>query len=81
MNGLQIFNNPESQRSAGATLEIPNRDLIVNNESGLYSMLFVSKYTGLKKPKHWVTSEVVPFLRKTGKCTVSDAVGGMEVAA
>lgn len=36
------------------------------NESGLYSLIFGSKLESAKKFKRWVTSEVLPSLRKTG---------------
>lgn len=36
------------------------------NESGLYSLIFGSKLEGAKRFKHWVTSEVLPAIRKTG---------------
>lgn len=36
------------------------------NESGLYSLTLSSKLESAKKFKHWVTSEVLPTLRKTG---------------
>lgn len=36
------------------------------NESGLYSLIFGSKLDSAKKFKKWVTSEVLPQLRKTG---------------
>ena len=36
------------------------------NESGLYSLILSSKLPTAKKIKHWVTSEVLPTLRKTG---------------
>lgn len=36
------------------------------NESGLYSLIFGSKLESAKKFKKWVTSEVLPQLRKTG---------------
>lgn len=39
----------------------------VINESGLYSLIFGSKLPSAKKFKRWVTSEVLPALRKTGK--------------
>ena len=38
----------------------------VINESGLYSLILSSKLPGAKKFKHWVTSEVLPSIRKTG---------------
>ncbi|WP_294431459.1 BRO family protein [uncultured Treponema sp.] len=39
---------------------------IVINESGLYSLILGSKLESAKKFKHWVTSEVLPSIRKTG---------------
>lgn len=39
------------------------------NESGVYSLVFGSKLPSAKKFKRWVTSEVLPALRKTGTYT------------
>lgn len=36
------------------------------NESGFYSLVLSSKLDSAKKFKHWVTSEVLPSIRKTG---------------
>lgn len=36
------------------------------NESGLYSLILSSKLPTAKKFKHWVTSEVLPTIRKHG---------------
>ena len=36
------------------------------NESGLYSLILSSKLPNAKKFKRWVTSEVLPAIRKTG---------------
>ncbi|MDD7532899.1 MAG: phage antirepressor [Treponema sp.] len=36
------------------------------NESGLYSLILSSKLPNAKKFKHWVTSEVLPSIRKHG---------------
>ena len=36
------------------------------NESGLYALIFGSKLDSAKRFKHWVTSEVLPTVRKTG---------------
>lgn len=54
------------QRSEITTLEIPNRGLTVINESGLYSLILSSKLPQAKEFKRWVTSEVLPSIRKTG---------------
>lgn len=42
------------------------QETIVINESGLYALVFGSKLPTAKKFKHWVTSEVLPQIRKTG---------------
>ena len=39
---------------------------VVINESGLYALIFGSKLPNAKKFKHWVTSEVLPAIRKNG---------------
>lgn len=43
-----------------------NKETIVINESGLYSLVFGSKLESAKEFKHWVTHEVLPCIRKTG---------------
>jgi prophage antirepressor-like protein len=40
--------------------------VVMINESGLYSLIFGSKLDKAKEFKHWVTSEVLPTIRKTG---------------
>lgn len=42
------------------------RNTICINESGLYSLILSSKLPKAKEFKHWVTSEVLPNIRKTG---------------
>lgn len=39
------------------------------NESGLYSLILGSKLESAKEFKHWVTSEILPSIRKTGGYT------------
>ncbi|WP_347559980.1 BRO family protein [Clostridium sp. AM29-11AC] len=39
---------------------------IIINESGLYALIFGSKLESAQRFKHWVTSEVLPSIRKTG---------------
>lgn len=40
---------------------------IIINESGLYSLILSSKLESAKRFKKWVTSEVLPSIRKTGR--------------
>lgn len=57
--------------------EVPIQDSIgrmqntpIINESGLYSLIFSSKLPAAKEFKHWVTSEVLPSIRKHGMYAV-----------
>lgn len=43
-----------------------NREMTIINESGLYSLILSSKMPKAKEFKRWVTSEVIPAIRKTG---------------
>lgn len=51
-----------------AKLETPSgiQEMTVINESGLYSLILGSKLESAKRFKHWVTSEVLPSIRKNG---------------
>ena len=57
----------------GITRGNPNQTVI--NESGLYSLVLSSKLPSAKKFKRWVTSEVLPALRKTGQYQVKELSG------
>ena len=43
---------------------------VIINESGLYSLIFSSKLPKAKEFKHWVTSEILPAIRKTGSYSI-----------
>lgn len=47
------------------------RELYIINESGLYSVILSSKLPSAKRFKRWVTSEVLPAIRKTGSYEMS----------
>ena len=47
------------------------QELTVLNESGLYSLILSSKLGSAKRFKRWVTSEVLPAIRKTGSYEMS----------
>lgn len=51
-----------------------NRDLWTVNESGLYNLVFQSRKPAARKFKRWVTSEVLPSLRKYGKYVMPGSV-------
>ena len=62
------------QRSENATFKIPNRGLTIINESGLYSLIVSSKLPTAKEFKRWVTSEVLPTIRKHGAYMDTDII-------
>ena len=66
-NALKQHVDEEDKK--GWRITTPSRGtqkMVVINESGLYSLIFGSKLDTAKKFKRWVTSEVLPAIRKTG---------------
>lgn len=64
-NGLRNLDDDEKGthivRTAGG-----DQNLLIINESGLYSLILRSRKPEAKRFKKWVTSEVLPSIRKTG---------------
>ena len=50
------------------------------NESGLYSLVLSSKLPGAKAFKHWVTSEVLPSIRKHGLYAIDEIIANPDMA-
>lgn len=50
------------------------RNMVVINESGVYSLIFGSKLPTAKRFKRWVTSEVLPTLRKHGAYATPETI-------
>ena len=57
------------------------RSVIIINESGLYSLILSSKLPQAKAFKRWVTSEVLPQIRKTGGYIPTHAADGSDLSA
>ena len=53
------------------------QEMTIINESGLYALIFGSRLESAKRFKHWVTSEVLPAIRKTGRY-IAPSEGTME---
>lgn len=55
-----------------AEMETPSgkQNMTIINESGLYALIFGSKLESAKRFKHWVTSEVLPTIRKKGSYSI-----------
>ena len=51
------------------------------NESGLYALIFGSTKAEAKRFKKWVTSEVLPSIRKTGTYTAKGALNPLKATA
>lgn len=68
-----VINHVEAEDRLSTRIEYAgqNRMVTVINESGLYSLIFGSKLDSAKRFKRWVTSEVLPTLRRTGTYEVT----------
>ena len=56
----------EQDRTVNESFTVNGTQGVLINESGLYSLCFSSKLEGAVKFKRWVTSEVLPSIRKNG---------------
>ena len=55
------------------------QELVVINESGLYSLILSSKLPNAKRFKHWVTSEVLPSIRKHGVYAIDELLANPDM--
>ena len=67
MDALMRHVDDEVKLGSGITTSGQNREMIIINESGLYSLILYSKLESAKRFKRWVTSEVLPQIRKNGR--------------
>lgn len=73
--------NHESQLNTETVSSLGQRGGWIINESGLYSLILSSKLPTAKQFKRWVTSEVLPAIRKTGGYGVANDRVLAEIAA
>ena len=66
-NALMRHVDEEDKLGARFTTSGQNREMIIINESGLYSLILSSKLDSARRFKRWVTSEVLPQIRKNGR--------------
>lgn len=59
----------EEDKTQNESFTVNGTALMLINESGLYSLILKSKMPNARKFKRWVTSEVLPTIRKTGSYT------------
>lgn len=55
--------------------------MTIINESGVYALIFGSKLESAKRFKHWITSEVLPTIRRTGCYGNTDAQRDVRMSA
>lgn len=81
-NAIKLHVDPEDIIKQEITDKL-NRIQVVNcvNESGLYALIFGSKLESAKRFKRWVTSEVLPAIRKTGRYEAQETITPAEQRA
>ena len=57
----------EEDRTVNDSFTVNGTPITLINESGLYSLVLASKLPTARKFKRWVTSEVLPSIRRTGQ--------------
>lgn len=62
-----VADHVDAEDKANFQLGLPGSAPTVVNESGLYALIFGSRKESAKQFKRWVTSEVLPTIRKTGQ--------------
>ena len=67
MNHSPLKKTPESRGSKTDLLTNNDKNTIYINESGLFSLILRSKLESARAFKRWVTKDVLPSIRKTGK--------------
>lgn len=67
MDALMRHVDEEDKQTSGFTMAGQQYKMIVINESGLYSLILSSKLESARRFKRWVTSEVLPQIRKNGR--------------
>lgn len=71
--GTHPLGNPFPSPINITGLNVPPRGLTIINESGMYSLIFGSKLESARRFKHWVTSEVLPSIRRTGGYSMKES--------
>lgn len=67
VNALKAHVDSEDKAGWQITTQFGEKETTIINESGLYSLILSSKLPTAKEFKRWVTSEVLPSIRKTGR--------------
>ena len=72
VNALKSHIDAEDKGGWQITTQFGEKETTIINESGLYSLVLSSKLPNAKKFKRWITSEVIPSIRKHGAYMTPD---------
>ena len=78
-DALKRHVDEEDKLTRGFTDSGQSRYMTIINESGLYSLILKSKLPSAKKFKRWVTSEVLPTIRKHGMYATEDLLNNPDL--
>ena len=79
-NAIAQFVDEEDKLTHQISASGQNRNMTIINESGLYPLIFSSKLPSAKQFKRWVTSEVLPSIRRTGSYGAYDLDTKLKIA-
>lgn len=80
LNALSMHVDEDDSLKQGLTDSMGRmQETILINESGLYGLIFSSKLPNAKKFKRWVTSEVLPAIRKHGVYAVDEVLNNPDM--
>ena len=71
---VAVADHVDDEDKANFHLGLPGRAPTVVNESGLYALIFGSRKESAKRFKRWVTSEVLPAIRKKGYYATNESM-------
>jgi len=69
-DAIQKHVDDEDKQTSRFAIGDQNYNMTIINESGLYALIFGSKLESAKRFKRWVTSEVLPAIRRSGSYSV-----------
>ena len=61
----------DEDKTVNESFRVNGTQIVIINESGLYSLVLSSKLDAAREFKRWVTSEVLPAIRKSGRYELS----------
>ena len=79
-NAIPAHVSEEDKLSTQIEYAGQRREVTVINESGLYALIFGSRLESAKRFKQWVTSEVLPSIRKHGVYAIDELISNPDMA-